>query len=590
MYIKSLVANCNRNTVALYDISTTSFKEIISRLKVIEMPQKSIPDDNASLLREQTFPSLAESEHPKSTESWAYISGPKQRNSCRKQCYCRCHNKRASRFRIAPFNSIAGSLSLIYSGFAFAGQHCDISSCNNFGVCMIEVTYSLPRWTLNISVVGGLKIVHGYPTAGLTVQRRITKDMQSLSILDVSRFGTTAELQIFLQRYPSSVHDIDAKDGVTAIDYAIGSTYAVGKGRYENVNLLLAFGADPSVADDYGRSAAMVELITLFAQKCTLPSIQDLLPSTADFENYDLSHLTKIILGLRPLNLQTELSKVDVRRLINQKDKTGLTPLHWAVRMSDLLAVQQLLKAGADPEILDPWNATPLNRACMQLSSASCIEALAMAGAKFTSRSQHGFLPIHIAACAGQSDKILSMLIAHGSNVQDSSPYYRGTPLSTAATSDRDDTCKFLLAQGAQVDSEDWEGDTPLFEAIRARSHRALAVLLSAGANSLHTNDHGHTVLHKIATTGDNTTIAIISEVCLTGFDPEAKDSLGRTARDYLSMRVNLPDGFSEAFDQLMERIKSANSRSREQSESDDEDHFVDSLETLDFDHGIAPK
>jgi ankyrin repeat protein len=591
MHIESLVATCNRNTIALYDISTTSFKEIISRLKGIEMSPKPVPGDDASLMREQTFTSLAESEHPKTTESWAYIElGPKQRNSCRKQCYCRCHSKRVSRLRIAPFNSIAGSLSLIYSGFAFAGQHCDIPSCHHFGVCMVEVTYSLPRWTLNISVVGGLKIVHGYPTAGVTVRRRITKDIQSLSILDLSRFGTAAELRVFLQKYPSSVNDIAARDGITALDYAIGSISMLGKRQYENGNLLLAFGADPFVADDSGRSAAMVELITLSAQKCTLPFMQYLLPCTADFDNYDLSHLTKIILGFRPLNLQKELSKFEFHHLINQKDETGLTPLHWAVRMSDSLAVQQLLKAGADPDILDPWDATPLHRACKQLSSASCIEALAMAGANMTSRNHLGFLPIHVAAGAGQSDKILSMFMAHGSNIQDASTCYRETPLSIAAISNRDDTCKFLLAQGAQIDSEDWEGDRPITEAIRSRSHRALTVLLSAGANYLHINDHGCTILHGIAKTGDNTTIAIISEVCLIGFDPEAKDSLGRTAHDYLQMRVSLPDGFREAFDQLMERIKSANSRPLKEFESDDEDNFVDALENLNFDHGIAPK
>jgi len=39
---------------------------------------------------------------------------------------------------------------------------------------------------------------HGYPTAGMPVKRRITKDMQRMSILDISRFGTAAELRIFL--------------------------------------------------------------------------------------------------------------------------------------------------------------------------------------------------------------------------------------------------------------------------------------------------------------------------------------------------------------------------------------------------------
>ena len=172
---------------------------------------------------------------------------------------------------------------------------------------------------------------------------------------------------------------------------------------------------------------------------------------------------------------------------------------------------------------------------------------------------------------------------------QDSSTRYRETPLSIAAMSNRGDICKFLLAQGAQIDSKDWEGGTPIDEAIRTRSHHVLAVLLSAGASYLHVDGHGRTMLHGIATTGDNTTIAIISEVCLTGFDLEAKDSLGRAPYDCLQMRVNLPDGFRGAFDQLIERIRSANSRHLKEFESD-EDNFVDALENLDFGNGSAPK
>lgn len=452
---------------------------------------------------------------------------------------------------------------------------------------MIEIAYSWPRWTLNITVIGGLKIVHGYPTAGLTVRRRISKDMQDLSLLDISRFGTVSELNVFLQKNPSSVHDVSAREGRTALDYAIGSVQALSSRQYEKVDLLLAFGADPFVADDDGRSAAMAELITLSAQKCTFPFTQGVLPSPTCFDSYGLSHITKIILGIRPLNLQTELGKVEFQHLINQKDELGLTPLHWAVRISNSLAAQQLLKARADPEILDPWGYTPLNRACTHVSSAACIEALTMAGADITSRDCLEYLPIHNAAAAGQSDQILSMFITRGSKVQDSSTVWRVTPLSLAALGNRADTCEFLLAQGAQIDSEDWEGDTPLCEAIRSRAHGALAVLISAGANCLHINGNGHTILHGIGKTGDNTTIAIISKVCLTGLDPEAKDDYGHTARDYLEMRVDLPDGFRKAFDQLVERIRCANSQSLREFESDDEDNFVDALENLNSDHGI---
>lgn len=53
-------------------------------------------------------------------------------------------------------------------------------------------------------------------------------------------------------------------------------------------------------------------------------------------------------------------------------------------------------------------------------------------------------------------------------------------------------------------------------------------MLLSVGANYFNINDHGHTILHCIAARGDPATIAIISGLDLTGFDPGAKDELGR--------------------------------------------------------------
>jgi len=231
-------------------------------------------------------------------------------------------------------------------------------------------------------------------------------------------------------------------------------------------------------------------------------------------------------------------------------------------------------------EILDPWKATPLFRACSYLASAPCVEALLKAGADVNTRDYTGHQPIHSAALAGQSDKIMSMLIAKGSNIEDSGPQYKQSPLASSAISNRGDTCKFLLAQGANIDSRDYEGDTPFSEAIRSSAHEALTVLLSAGANYLHVNDHGYTALHSIATGGDRTTMAIMSGLDLAGLDSGAKDKSGRTDRDYLQLRGDLSDGLREAFEQLMEQIRIANSQHQE-DENDNEDIFHDAFEHL---------
>ena len=587
LYIESLVATCNRNTVNLYDLSTKSFEEVVSRLDSIENTRGFVPGNDIKVRSQEDSLCVTRHERLSTAGSWIDVKcGSRWGNSCKKQCYCRCHNKPAFRFHIAPFKSFAGSLSLVFSGLTFAGQHCNVPACSNFGLSLVQVTYSLPRWLLSISVVGGVKVVHGYPSAGLIVRRRITQGMLSSSIIDLCRYSDTAECRAYLERYPESVHDVHEHDGATVLDYAFANKAETGRHGYENTGLMLAFGADPFVVDDYGRSKAIIELVILSAKRTNLTvHVQNVLPSIADLDKLEFSHLTKIILGYQPLNLQEELQKSQYCPLINQKDGTGLTPLHWAVRTGDSSAVQQLLDAGADPNILDPWNVSPLNRACNSRSSATCVEVLARAGADFTLRDDDGFVPLHTAAAAGQSNNILSLCIANGLTVNDVGRRHQDTPLARAAMKDQDDACKFLLRQGAQIDSEDWEGDTPLDEAIRGRSHRALRVLLSAGANLLHVTAVNRTILHKVAKSGDMTTIDIVSKTCLKGLDPEAKDNLGQTAYDYLCKRSFLPEGFIESFEQLIRSIKMINSKSSSPTESDEEeDDFVDVAEFCSLD------
>jgi ankyrin repeat protein len=92
------------------------------------------------------------------------------------------------------------------------------------------------------------------------------------------------------------------------------------------------------------------------------------------FEDYELSHVTKVVLGFRPLDIGAELERPENRALVNRVDKTGLTPLHWAATIGNSGAVQKLIEAGADPNAKDPWANTSLTRASQRSSSALCLE------------------------------------------------------------------------------------------------------------------------------------------------------------------------------------------------------------------------
>jgi len=444
---------------------------------------------------------------------------------------------------------------------------------------MVESIYTFPRWSFNIAVVAFIRMIHGNPTAGLTLQRRISSSScaRADSIIHLSRYGSASEVRGILEKYPDSIRYVSASQGSTPLREALY------RRRYENVNVLLAAGADPFAIDDYGRADCIVLIVETLAKHHGSSIQQHLLPPMTSFDDYNISHLTKVILGFRPLDLQTELNKLSSLRVVNDKDKTGQTPMHWAVRIGDSSAVRLLLEAGADIEIRDAGYTTPLHRACRYLKSASCVEELVQAGAKLDCRDSGGCLPIHCAAKAGQSEKILSLLITNESNINDPDARCKGTPLAYAAQAKRDNPCRYLLAHGAQIDPEDWEGDTPLFEAIRTRAHHNCRGLLSAGANYLHSNHLGHTILHRLARVGDEGIADAISECRLKGLDPNAEDRQGRTARDYFQMREGTPDGLVSAFDRLVQRIDSVNAIEKEAFESDSEDEFFDALESIEI-------
>jgi hypothetical protein len=101
---------------------------------------------------------------------------------CRKLCCCRCHKrKRISRSYIASFNSIGGSLQVIHSDWTFTAQHCDVDSCRNASIESLEILYTFPRWSSQVSVRAHLSIRGGFPSAGLALERRIPPDNISQS-------------------------------------------------------------------------------------------------------------------------------------------------------------------------------------------------------------------------------------------------------------------------------------------------------------------------------------------------------------------------------------------------------------------------
>lgn len=127
----------------------------------------------------------------------------------------------------------------------------------------------------------------------------------------------------------------------------------------------------------------------------------------------------------------------------------GGTLLHVAISRNDIELATLLLEKGANPEVADRAGRKPL-------AIAASDSSLLTAG---------------------------KLLVKYGANVNAFDPRTRQSVLHLCAASGSVELAQILLVNGAQVDSLDALGETPLFPAVRGRGHDMVRLLLQHGAN-----------------------------------------------------------------------------------------------------------
>ncbi|MEX2121435.1 MAG: ankyrin repeat domain-containing protein [Pirellulales bacterium] len=144
----------------------------------------------------------------------------------------------------------------------------------------------------------------------------------------------------------------------------------------------------------------------------------------------------------------------------------GWMPLHMAVWVDSLGAVDQLLRAGAQVDAVDDKGRTPLLIACSLFPSleewrkAERIAArLVRAGANVNARSGDTAAPLHEAALAGQMRTVRLLLSRNVPvNVRDNTGR---TPLHYAVLGEEPAIAKILVEHGAWRNARDNRGQTP---------------------------------------------------------------------------------------------------------------------------------
>jgi len=203
---------------------------------------------------------------------------------------------------------------------------------------------------------------------------------------------------------------------------------------------------------------------------------------------------------------------------VDARDNRGSTPLMYAVQRGRLDSVALLLTSGADVNIRLKDSKGPLYYTTLQqFGEYKAVRELLMT---------HGArLNIYELSALGMSEEVSAMLKESPSvlNLKDERGW---SALHEAASNGRDKVIKILLAQKADRDSADGNGDVPLHLASRNGHRIAVELLLDGGINPDPRNSGGRTPLYEAVARAH---VDIVDLLLTRGADANAHDQAGKT-------------------------------------------------------------
>jgi ankyrin repeat protein len=191
---------------------------------------------------------------------------------------------------------------------------------------------------------------------------------------------------------------------------------------------------------------------------------------------------------------------------------------------TEVRILKMLLKAGADPNLLDCKNSSPLSRA-IERSDLSMVKSLLSHGAMVGLKRVYKEHDIFLATRKGNLVRVKFLFKAkpeaHYLNYRDNSG---NTLMHLASEYGHPDLMEFLIKRGAEINRKNHEGNTPLHLSVSNRKRQAVALLLMKGVDINARNNSGETPLHlSIWST------VMIEKLLDVGADIDARDNFGDT-------------------------------------------------------------
>ena len=328
-------------------------------------------------------------------------------------------------------------------------------------------TWVPPRWLKARSVQCGFSwSAESKPRITLKTTRCLPDNAECF---EAAKVGDIDRVKDLLASGQCGVGDIAVSTGYTML------LWAVRKRQSRMINFLTDSGADP-FHDFVGFQPAPCHLAWDLWLRGLIPRDDSLMmrpmlgrSNYVDYLNLPVLH--QIILKLSLRSFKDEL--LANPSAVHSKDFLKRTALSWAAASGSRICVARLLGTGADPNIPDKHNKTPLYLAVeyeMEYTFDT-VDALLNAGAETDPTLPH--------------PKRSTPLLCAASNVKDLRVLHR------------------LLCAGANVNAKNRYGKTPLHVVAQNKPAVHTALLLSFGASMFVKDQHGKTAV-DIAIKHDN--------------------------------------------------------------------------------------
>ncbi|XP_063219628.1 transient receptor potential cation channel subfamily A member 1 isoform X1 [Bacillus rossius redtenbacheri] len=251
---------------------------------------------------------------------------------------------------------------------------------------------------------------------------------------------------------------------------------AASRAGWRTVHALVRLGASIQVKDTNQRN--VLHLIIMNGG-CLEEFADQVLKASMKFEQFG---------DARDTFKQKAQSKVSLLQLLNEKDSTGCSPLHYASREGHIRSLENLIRLGACINLKNNNNESPLHFAARYGRYNTVRQLLDSEKGTFIINESdgEGLTPLHIASQQGHT-RVVQLLLNRGALLH--RDHNGRTPLHLAAMSGYTQTMELLHSVHSHLlDQTDKDGNTSLHLATMENKPNAIALLLSMNCKLLYNN------------------------------------------------------------------------------------------------------